>query len=127
MVLLVLPSANLNESEGTPSSVKIANCDPSLTVISAILIFILRSSSNAVGNPLAPSASGFPLVFALLNKLPFPLSKIVAVPVALIPPLFVAVNVKVSPAAGSSNESLVIATRTSKVPDTGVCTKSPGV
>ena len=91
-----------------------------------MLIFILRSSSNDV-NPLALSVSGEPVVFAALNKLPLPLSKIVAVPVALVPPLFVTVKVKVSPAAGSSSESLIIATRTRNIPVPGVCTKSPVV
>ena len=92
-----------------------------------MLIFRLRSSSNVAGNPLVPGERAELSVCAVLNKLPFPLSKIVAVPTALIPPLLVTLSVKVSPAAGSSIESLVIAARTSKIPVPGVCIKSPAV
>ena len=79
-----------------------------------------------------PTVSGLPVVLVLLNKLPDPSSLIVAIPalfavIALpTPPVFVALNVKVSPL--SDRRSLMIAVRTnSVVPSNGICTKLFGM
>ena len=61
-----------------------------------------------------------------LNISPVPLSRIVAVPVELVVPVLVAVNVNVSPLSG--NASLLMVVRTNKVvPVVGICTKLLGV
>ena len=96
---------------------------------------VRMTSSSVLGVPFVstvPTASGLPDVLVLLYKLPDPSSLIVAIPAlsALIalptPPVFVAVNVKVS--SLSNGISLMIAVRTnSVVPSNGICTKLFGM
>ena len=98
--------------------------------------FRVRVTSSAVVSvpfvSTVPTGFGAPVVLVLLNKLPDPSSLIVAIPalpavIALpTPPVFVAVNVKVSPL--SDGTSLMIAVRTnSVVPSNGICTKLFGM
>ena len=74
-------------------------------------------------------------LLVVTNTVPLPSSLMVPRPMSPAPLVFVAVKVKVSPAATSAVVSLVMATRTNKLavspkvvsPSDGICTKLPAV
>ena len=112
---------------GMPDTVNTMKGEASFTVTLLTAGLAPRSSLSAAGAPFVPGASGVPVVFVALNRLPVPLSRIVPVAGAEAVPCVLAAA-SVNDCEFSYAASLTIAVRTrSVVPVAGIWTYAPGV